>query len=75
MARRTRIIEGTGNCTSCDTKSIRARHKRCPLCNNPRELTGQESECDFGGVDAASGKSRARLTVTNLGTVEKVVPR
>lgn len=57
MARRTRIIEGTWNCTSCDTKSIRARHKRCPQCNNPRELTGKESEFDFGGVDAASGKS------------------
>ncbi|ABF87594.1 hypothetical protein MXAN_6094 [Myxococcus xanthus DK 1622] len=57
MARRTRIIEGTWNCTSCDTKSIRARHKRCPQCNNPRELTGKESEFDFGGVDATSGKS------------------
>ncbi len=57
MAKRTRIIEGTWNCTSCDTKGIPARHKRCPNCNNPRELTGQESEFDFGEVDAKSGKS------------------
>lgn len=57
MAKRTRIIEGTWNCTSCDTKGIPARHKRCPNCNNPRELTGQESEFDFGGVDARTGKS------------------
>ncbi|RYZ35305.1 MAG: hypothetical protein EOO71_35940 [Myxococcaceae bacterium] len=57
MAERRRIIEGTWNCTSCDAKNIPARHKNCPSCNNPRELTGKESEFDFGGVDAASGKS------------------
>ncbi|MBZ4418341.1 hypothetical protein [Myxococcus sp. RHSTA-1-4] len=57
MAKRTRIIEGTWNCTSCDTKGIPARHKVCPSCGNPRELTGKESEFDFGGVDAKSGKS------------------
>ncbi|MCP3104654.1 hypothetical protein LZ198_37900 [Myxococcus sp. K15C18031901] len=57
MAKRTRIIEGTWNCTSCDARGILARHKRCPTCNNPRELTGQESEFDFGDVDAESGKS------------------
>jgi hypothetical protein len=57
MAKRTRIIEGTWDCTSCDTKGILARHKRCPTCNNPRELTGQESEFDFGDVDAKSGRS------------------
>ncbi|NVJ10605.1 hypothetical protein HUW63_36040 [Myxococcus sp. AM001] len=69
MARRTRIIEGTWNCTSCDTKSIRARHKRCPQCNNPRELTGKESAFDFGGVDAASGKS-LREGVTDASALE-----
>jgi hypothetical protein len=57
MAKRTRIIEGTWNCTSCDTKGIPARLKLCPTCNNPRELTGKESEFDFGEVDAKTGKS------------------
>jgi hypothetical protein len=57
MAKRTRIIEGTWSCTSCDARDILARHRSCPTCNNPREETGQESEFDFGGVDAASGKS------------------
>lgn len=57
MAKRTRIIEGTWNCTSCDTRDILARHRSCPRCNNPREETGQESAFDFGGVDATSGKS------------------
>lgn len=57
MAKRTRIIEGTWNCTSCDTKGIPARLKLCPNCNNPREVTGKESEFDFGGVDAKSGKA------------------
>jgi hypothetical protein len=57
MAKRTRIIEGTWNCSSCDTKGIPARHKKCPSCNNPRELTGKESEFDFGETDAATGKS------------------
>lgn len=57
MAKRIRIIEGTWDCTSCDTKGILARHKKCPSCNNPRELTGKESEFDFGGTDAQTGKS------------------
>ncbi|WNG50304.1 hypothetical protein F0U60_43860 [Archangium minus] len=57
MAKRTRIIEGTWNCTSCDARDILARHRNCPHCNNPREETGQESEFDFGGVDAASGRA------------------
>lgn len=69
MAKRTRIIEGTWNCTSCDTKAIPARHKVCPNCGNPRELTGKESEFDFGGVDAKSGKS-LREGVTDSETLE-----
>ncbi|MFP2931957.1 hypothetical protein ACLESO_43690 [Pyxidicoccus sp. 3LG] len=69
MAKRTRIIEGTWNCTSCDTKGIPARHKLCPNCNNPRELTGKESEFDFGGVDEKSGKS-LREGVTDQSALE-----
>ncbi|MET0401365.1 MAG: hypothetical protein ABW123_03135 [Cystobacter sp.] len=53
MAKRTRIIEGTWNCTSCDARDIPARHRKCPTCNNPREESGQESEFDFGEVDAS----------------------
>lgn len=69
MAKRTRIIEGTWNCTSCDAKGILARHKKCPHCNNPRELTGKESEFDFGGTDAATGKS-LRESVTDEKALE-----
>jgi hypothetical protein len=58
MAKRTRIIEGTWNCTSCDKKGIPARFKKCPNCNNPRELSGKESEFDFGEMDAATGRLR-----------------
>ncbi len=57
MAKRIRIIEGTWNCSSCDAMGILARHKKCPHCNNPRELTGKESEFDFGETDAVTGKS------------------
>lgn len=57
MAKRTRIIEGTWTCSSCGTKGILARHKQCPSCNNPRELSGGESEFDFGETDAQTGKS------------------
>lgn len=57
MAKRTRIIEGTWNCTSCDKRDIPARFRSCPACNNPREATGKESEFEFGEVDAASGRS------------------
>jgi hypothetical protein len=57
MAERRRIIEGSWNCTSCGARNIPARHKNCPSCNNPRELSGKESEFDFGDVDAASGRS------------------
>ncbi|GHG66244.1 hypothetical protein [Comamonas sp. JC664] len=69
MAKRTRIIEGTWNCTSCDTKAIAARHKRCPRCNNPRELTGKESDFDFGDADAVTGKS-LREGVTDAAALE-----
>ncbi|RKH31960.1 zinc finger protein [Corallococcus sicarius] len=57
MAERRRIIEGSWNCTSCGARNIPARHKNCPSCNNPRELTGKESEFDFGDVDPVTGKS------------------
>jgi hypothetical protein len=56
MAKRTRIIEGTWNCTSCDARDIPARFRKCPTCNNPREESGQESEFEFGEVDATSGR-------------------
>ncbi|MFY1826345.1 hypothetical protein ACN47A_10570 [Myxococcus fulvus] len=69
MAKRTRIIEGTWNCTSCDAKGILARHKRCPTCNNPRELSGDESDFDFGDVHDKSGKS-LREGVTDEKAVE-----
>lgn len=70
MAKRTRIIEGTWNCTSCGARDIPARHKRCPSCNNPRELTGKESEFDFGEVDATTGKS-VREGVTDEKALEQ----
>ncbi|MBF5042294.1 hydrogenase maturation nickel metallochaperone HypA [Aggregicoccus sp. 17bor-14] len=57
MGTRTRIIEGTWRCTSCDTQGILGRHKKCPTCGNPREETGGESDFDFGAVDPATGKS------------------
>lgn len=57
MAKRIRIIEGTWTCTSCGTQGILGRHKKCTACNNPRELTGQESEFEFGEVDPTTGKS------------------
>ena len=57
MAKRIRIIEGTWTCTSCGTQGILGRHKKCTVCNNPRELTGQESEFEFGEVDPTTGKS------------------
>ena len=31
--------------------------RSCPKCNNPREVTGKESEFEFGDTDAATGKS------------------
>jgi hypothetical protein len=62
MAKRTRIIEGTWNCSSCGKKGIPARHKKCPDCNNPRELTGKESEFDFGDVDEKGRLKREGVT-------------
>jgi hypothetical protein len=62
MAKRTRIIEGTWNCSSCGKKGIPARHKKCPDCNNPRELTGKESEFDFGETDAKGRLKREGVT-------------
>lgn len=56
MTTRTRLIEGTWSCTTCDSKDIPGRHKACPTCHNPRE-EGKESTFDFGATDAATGKS------------------
>jgi hypothetical protein len=62
MAKRTRIIEGTWNCSSCGKQGIPARHKKCPDCNNPRELTGKESEFDFGEADEKGRLKREGVT-------------
>lgn len=63
MAKRTRIIEGTWNCTSCDKRDILARFRKCPACNNPREESGQESEFDYGEVDAKSRRLKREAVV------------
>jgi hypothetical protein len=66
MARR-RIIEGKWNCTSCDTKGILGRHKRCPSCGNPRE---ENSESNFNfGEQSSTGKSMSK-TVTDSDVLE-----
>nr|QKW93544.1 hypothetical protein [Archangium gephyra] len=64
MASTTRIIEGTWNCGSCETRGILARHRHCPTCGNPREEIGGESRFDFGPTDAATGRS-LRESVTD----------
>ncbi|MHB8879342.1 MAG: hypothetical protein ACYC8T_37075 [Myxococcaceae bacterium] len=61
MADRVRIIEGTWNCTSCDTKGVLGRHKVCPTCGNPRE-TGKEAKFDFGGTTATGASTAASTT-------------
>jgi hypothetical protein len=53
-----RIIEGTWSCTSCGVRDIKARHKSCPGCGNPREESGAESEFDFGEKTAEGGLVR-----------------
>lgn len=45
MGERTRILEGTWDCTECSTTAIAGRLKRCPTCGAPRE--GTEAEFDF----------------------------
>jgi hypothetical protein len=59
---RERIIEGTWNCTSCGAREIKARHKSCPGCGNPREETGAESNFDFGAASDAGGLTRESVT-------------
>ena len=39
--------ENKWDCTSCDTKGILGRHKRCPNCDNPREI--EEMDMEMGG--------------------------
>lgn len=58
MAKRTRIIEGTWDCTSCESKGVLGRHKTCPGCGNPREADG-ESNFDFGATNASGRSARA----------------
>ncbi len=69
MAKRTRIIEGTWACTSCEARGILGRHKKCPHCGNPREETGGESDFDFGDSDPVTGKS-VREGVTDARALE-----
>jgi len=61
MSSRERIIEGTWDCTSCDTKGILARYKNCPTCNNPRE-GGKESDFSFGGVTESGASLRETVS-------------
>jgi hypothetical protein len=55
LARRTRIVEGTWDCTSCGGKGIPGREPACPACGNPRDAAA-ELRFDFG-TPAASGAS------------------
>ena len=59
---RERIIEGTWKCTSCGAGEIKARHKSCPGCGNPREETGAESKFDFGAASDSGGHTRESVT-------------
>ncbi len=67
-AKRTRIIEGTWDCTSCGSKGILGRHKVCPQCGNPRER-GSETQFDFGS-ETESGAS-ARESVADAGLLKQ----
>lgn len=57
-----RIIEGTWRCTSCGALKIKGRHKTCPQCGNPRELTGSETEFDFGETTAEGASTAEAVT-------------
>ncbi|MCU0241401.1 MAG: hypothetical protein MUF51_03140 [Vicinamibacteria bacterium] len=78
MAVRTRILEGTWDCTSCGSTKVLGRHKVCPQCGNPRE-EGQETEFDFGPQTASGASTResvedaAALAVANAGEDWKCV--
>jgi hypothetical protein len=61
MARRTRIIEGTWDCTSCGSKGVLGRHKVCPGCGNPREEAA-ESSFDFGPPTESGASTRETVT-------------
>ncbi|MFL5318745.1 MAG: hypothetical protein ACJ790_03755 [Myxococcaceae bacterium] len=73
MATRSRLIEGTWNCTSCDSKGILARFKKCPTCNNPRE-DGAETNFDFGETDADGRLRREGVTDEKAQEVGKLGP-
>ncbi|WP_043710362.1 hypothetical protein [Corallococcus macrosporus] len=72
MARRTRIIEGTWNRTSCDTEETYTVRLRYEDDGAHEHVLEPKDERAFLGWKKGQG---ARLTVTNLGSVEKVVPR
>src|SRR5438874_1615676 len=57
-----RIIEGTWSCTSCGARDIKARHKSCPGCGNPREQSGSESQFDFGEKTAEGALVRESVS-------------
>ena len=61
MARRTRIIEGTWDCTSCGNRGILGREKVCPGCGNPREQD-VESKFDFGPLTESGASTREAVT-------------
>jgi hypothetical protein len=65
MARRTRIIEGTWNCTSCGTQGVLGRHKVCPQCGNPRER-GHETQFDFGATTESGASTKEAVTEAAL---------
>ncbi len=60
MMSRSRIIEGTWNCTSCDQKDIPGREKVCPSCGNPRE--DEEAKFHFGDKSASGGSTKESVT-------------
>ena len=61
MAKRTRIIEGTWTCSSCETRDIPGREKTCTSCGNPRERDG-ESNFDFGPTSATGRAAREAVS-------------
>jgi hypothetical protein len=61
---RKRIIEGTWECTSCETTDIKGRHKTCPACGNPREKA--ESDFNFGARTESGASTAATVSTPDL---------